>query len=105
MSLFRRRTVWTLADAGARHAASPDTFRVPTADELAGVRVGQSVKVIVVPENGLEERVWVQVTGMADERLDGVLRHDPTEIVGLHSGDPLRFERRNVVAVDRRRRE
>jgi uncharacterized protein YegJ (DUF2314 family) len=102
VSLFRRRVAWTLADAVERHAASPDTFRVPSAEAIAAVQVGDRVKLVVEPETGLAERMWVTVTTVGEESLEGVLVSDPAELRGLHAGDPIPFERRHVVAISRR---
>ena len=49
MSLFRRRVGWALADAVERHAAAPDTFRIPSDEATAAVQVGDRVKLIVEP--------------------------------------------------------
>ncbi|GEK20456.1 DUF2314 domain-containing protein [Cellulomonas xylanilytica] len=102
MSLFRRRVAWTLADAAARHAAAPDTFRVPSDDATAAVQVGDRVKLVVEPETGLAERMWVTVTAVDEESLEGVLASDPAELRGLHAGDTVSFERRHIVAISRR---
>ena len=99
MNLFRRTTPWNLADAAERHAQSPDTFRVPADAATAALRVGDRAKLIVVPRDGLEERVWVRVTAVGDEELEGALSSDPVELRGLHAGETVRFERRHVVAI------
>ncbi|KQR08512.1 DUF2314 domain-containing protein [Cellulomonas sp. Leaf334] len=101
MSLFRRRTGWTLADAVARHTAAPDTFRVPSGEATAAVRVGDRVKLLVEPQTGLAERLWVRVTTVGEESLEGTLASDPVELRGLHAGDPVQFERRHIVAISR----
>ena len=102
MSLFRRRTEWALADAASMHAAAPERFRVPSDDALAAVQVGDRVKLIVEPDTGLAERVWVRVTAVGEVELEGSLHSDPAELRGLHAGDTVQFERRHVVAISRR---
>ncbi|WP_315095986.1 hypothetical protein [uncultured Cellulomonas sp.] len=101
MNLFRRSTPWTLADWAQRHADAPETYRVPTAEVLATVQVGDRVKLVVVPRDGLEERLWVRVTEVGPDELAGNLASDPAELRGLRAGDAVRFERRHVVAVAR----
>lgn len=96
MNLFRRSTPWTLADAVQRHA------RVPGVEATSALQVGDAVKLVVVPRDGLEERVWVRVTAVGDEELVGTLRSDPAELRGLHAGDTVTFERRHVLAIARR---
>ncbi|MDQ0375618.1 DUF2314 domain-containing protein [Cellulomonas humilata] len=102
MSLFRRRVGWVLADAVEKHAAAPDTFRIPSDDAVASVQVGDRVKLIFEPSTGLAERMWVTVTDVGETELEGSLGSDPAELRGLHAGDPVQFERRNVVAISRR---
>lgn len=103
MSLFRRRTAWTLADGVAMHAAAPDRVRIPSDDAKAAVQVGDRVKLVVEPDTGLVERVWVRVTAIGDVELEGSLHSDPAELRGLHAGDTVRFERRHIVAITRGR--
>lgn len=100
--MFRRRVGWSLADAAERHAAAPDTFRVPADAALAAVRVGDRVKVVVVPQQGLEERMWVVLERVDEVELEGRLHSEPVELRSLHAGDPVVLERRNVVAIGRR---
>jgi len=100
VSLFRRRTAWVLADAVEKHAAAPDTFRIPTDEATATVRVGDRVKLLVQPDTGLAERMWVVVTTVG-ESLEGTLASDPAELRGLHAGDTVEFERRHIVAISR----
>jgi uncharacterized protein YegJ (DUF2314 family) len=99
VNLFRRSTPWSLADAVERHARTPETFPVPTDAATAALRVGDRVKLVVVPRDGLEERLWVRVTEVGEVELEGVLSSDPAELRGLSAGDVVRFERRYVVAV------
>jgi uncharacterized protein YegJ (DUF2314 family) len=99
VNLFRRTTPWSLADAAERHALAPDTFRVPADAVTAALRVGDRAKLVVVPRDGLEERVWVRVTAVGEDELEGILSSDPAELRGLHAGDSVRFERRHVIAV------
>ena len=101
MSLFRRRVAWTLADAVQRHAAAPDTFRIPTREATVAVQVGDRVKLVVEPDTGLAERVWVVVTTVGEESLEGTLASDPAELRGLRAGDAVQFERRHIVAIGR----
>jgi uncharacterized protein YegJ (DUF2314 family) len=89
-----------LADAVERHAAAPDTFRIPGDEAIAAVQVGDRVKLVVEPETGLAERMWVVVTTVG-ESLEGTLVSDPAELRGLRAGDAVPFERRHIVAISR----
>ncbi|WP_421735197.1 hypothetical protein [Cellulomonas sp.] len=94
MNLFRRSTPWSLADAVERHAGVPEA--------ASALQVGDAVKLVIVPRDGLRERVWVRVTAVGEEELVGSLRSDPAELRGLRAGDAVTFERRHVLAVARR---
>ena len=102
VSLFRRRAGWALADAVEKHAAAPRPSASRATRPSAAVRVGDRVKLIVEPSTGLAERMWVTVTAVGDEELEGSLASDPAELRGLHAGDAVQFERRHVVAISRR---
>ena len=100
--VFRRQTKWTLADAVERHRLSPDTFRIPDAESTGSLRVGDRVKVIVEPDKGVAERMWVVVTAVSEAELVGAFHSDAVEMIGLHAGDTVQLERRHVVAIGRR---
>jgi uncharacterized protein YegJ (DUF2314 family) len=102
VSLFRRKVGWVLADVVARHAAAPETFRVPSEDAVAALQVGDRVKLVVEPATGIAERMWVVVTAVGDEELEGTLASDPAELRVLRAGDAVQFERRHVAAISRR---
>ncbi|WP_426593412.1 hypothetical protein ACPPVS_17020 [Cellulomonas sp. McL0617] len=97
--VFRRRTPWTLVDAVERHRLAPDTFRIPSDEATAALRVGDQVKVVVEPDTGLVERVWLTVAAVDD--LVGTLNTDAVELHGLRAGDRVPFERRHVIAIRR----
>jgi hypothetical protein len=101
VSIFRRRIEWVLADGVERHAQSPSTFRIPDEAAKAAVGVGDRVKVMVVPSEGLAERLWVVVGSLDGEVLHGTFVSDATELRGLHAGDAVTFERRHIVAIGR----
>lgn len=71
-------------------------------EAASALQVGDAVKLVIVPRDGLEERVWVRVTAVGEAELVGSLRSDPAELRGLHAGDAVTFERRHVLAIARR---
>ena len=101
MSLFRRRAGWVLADAVEKHAAAPDTFRIPSDEAMAAVQVGDRVKLIVEPSTGPRRADVGHRDGRRRRGAGGDLACDPAELRGLHAGDPVQFERRHVVAISR----
>ncbi|MDR1431690.1 MAG: hypothetical protein LBI99_06180, partial [Propionibacteriaceae bacterium] len=59
---------WVLGDWVAMHLAHPNTFEIPTVDEIALLRPGGSVKLMFDPKGRLvtkrlhPERIWVDIT-------------------------------------------
>ena len=104
VSLFRRRVGWVLADAVEKHAAAPDTFRIPSDDAVAAVQVGDRVKLIVEPSHRARRAHVGHRDDGGRRELEGTLASDPAELRGLHAGDAVQFERRHVVAISRRPR-
>ncbi|WP_456825084.1 hypothetical protein [Cellulomonas sp. P5_E12] len=102
VKLFRRRVDWVLADGVERHALSPSTFRIVDDEAKAALREGDRVKVMVVPSEGIAERLWVVVSSVGDEVLHGTFASDAVELRGLHAGDVVTFERRHVLGIGRR---
>ena len=113
---------WQLDDAQARHRANPDTFLLPSDDELRRVDVGHAVRLIFrladladpirdgtepYSSDGLvnmvvsHERMWLWVERIEDDTLIGVLQNLP---VATHSnlvpGARVRFHRHDVIDVD-----
>ena len=102
---------WGLLDAESQHAAFPDTFPIPSADERAALRTGDLVKLVFVldppPDDGPNaERMWVEVrTAQADGSYDGWLTNKPVVISSLESSALVAFEPRHVAGIALRRDE
>lgn len=117
---------WLLDDVQARHAAAPDTFWMPSAEQLAELAPGSTARLIFQVADqadpvvdGLDpyddagrpnlvvahERMWVWIESVAgvgdDAELVGVLMNMP---VATHSrlvpGARIRFRLRDVIDVD-----
>lgn len=83
-------------DAQEMHRTYPDTFYAPSAEELAAIKVGDSVKVCA-----WDERFWVEVTGVFTHTIRGRVDNDLicTESHGLMFGDLISFHRNNVYNI------
>lgn len=113
---------WTLDDAQARHRENPDTFWLPSEDELRALEVGHSARLIFAVadladpiRDGIDpysvdgtsnlvvshERMWVWVERIEDDALVGVLQNLP---VATHSnlvpGARVRFGLRDIIDLD-----
>lgn len=95
---------YQLADGEARHRESPETFEIPTAKERNSVTAGDSVKLIFEITDGSRtqvERMWVKVTGMKEGLFEGLLNNDPFCTDELKAGEPLAFEARHIIQIER----
>jgi hypothetical protein len=99
----------TLLDARKANRASPDTFHIPSPDDVRRIQVGNMVKLSFQYDRAVQgrvgtfggERMWVRVTSIRGARFEGVLRNTPDgEGVPLRWGDPVRFGPENVLKID-----
>lgn len=96
-----------VVDALARAQRLPDRFQVPSAAVLRDVRLGDYVKIILVPEGGHGERVWVQVREIGADlegftEIKGVLDSFPLQSdIMPQRGTFLSFYRKNVVNIEK----
>ena len=96
---FRFRSAQQLA------RLQPETFQLPTAEQLEGVGPGSWVKVSVAfPENedGMDgERFWVKVLERHGDRLVGQVDNEPiaTRDHGLARDDRVEFSLEHVYDV------
>ena len=96
-----------LVDGVAKAAAHPATFHIPSAEDIAGIKVGDYVKlgfVVDSPENlpsgrlrASAERMWVNVRSLAP--FSGVLANDPVVLEDIKAGDTVDFESRHILDI------
>jgi hypothetical protein len=83
--------------------SAPYTFFLPSENELLAVAPGDLVKLTLVGlpggHNYEAERMWVKVTGVADDDLTGSLENEPFELHQLRIGDSIRFNRFQVIDI------
>lgn len=80
------------------------TFFLPSPSELAAVGKGDLVKLMFEYDHDIEkwavERMWVIVTNVDGDAVQGVLDNDPFEPNSkLSAGDTIRFERHHILAL------
>jgi len=73
-----------------------ENFEAPTLEDLADVKVGDTVKVCMSPE-----RFWAEITKVDGEKLearvDNNLFHG--DEFGFDFNDTIKFEKRNIYSV------
>ena len=93
---------YALIDPRPVAAGAPYTFFLPLASHLAGLAVGDLVKLIFrIDPPGAEfdaERAWVSITQVGPDGLSGTLDNDPEEL-RLAAGDVIRFQPFHVIDV------
>ena len=83
-------------DAQLMNQEHPDTFDIPTVEELDALAVGDDVKVAIGGE-----RFWTRITEINDgsfmAEVDNEL--ECTDIHGLQLGDQISFERKHIYDI------
>lgn len=107
--LFNR---WSFGDALARNAAHPDSFWIPSNDEVATLEPGDDVKLMFEAKgwtHGLHgcsgERMWVTITKVKGDRFEGSLNNVPAVWNHLHYGDKVKFTRAHIIDYEYRTEE
>lgn len=97
-------TPWELVDVWKMNQAHPNTFDVPSYEELQHLRKGSSVKLIFdifgTEDNLSGERMWVTVTVRDGDRFVGALGSQPVVIRGLRYGDTIDFTINNISDIE-----
>lgn len=97
-------TPWELMDARKMNQAHPDTFHVPSTDDLMNLKAGSIVKlgfdVTVTNDAPGSERMWVVMTTRNGDEFVGKLDSDSAVIRGLKYGDTIHFTTDNILSID-----
>jgi len=91
-----------LVDCQTMNILYPETFHVPSIEQLYSLQVGDYVKLIFVAKNKRKERMWVKITSIdtsADEdEFVGILNNEPI-IMDLKLGDKVWFNAKHIAAI------
>jgi len=71
-----------------------DTFDAPTAEQIANLMVGSSVKVCI----NNEERVWTKITEIDGDEITATVDNEPY-LVDLDYGDTINFKTHHIYDV------
>lgn len=92
---------WTIDDPRPIAEASPYTYYLPSENELLALQPGDQVKLIFRPEPPGEkwdaERMWVTITAVRGEMLDGVLDNTPFDMPQIRCGAVVHFRQSDVI--------
>lgn len=81
----------TLVDVTERHRKNPDTFEIPSQEEIDNLEIQDYCKVILNDK----ERIWVQITDkISKDFFKGTVENDTVfkEIHGLDFKDVITFK-------------
>lgn len=93
---------YTLSDVVDIHNQYPETFEIPTTDEVNNIKIGDYCKLIFKVDQlsyrADAERMWVKVTSIDGNQYVGTLANDPV-VVDLVFGGVIAFGMRNIASI------
>lgn len=90
---------YTLVDGELQNKLTPETFGIPTKEEVEGIKDGDYVKVGFEEEGKQTERMWVQVTSIQDSVFAGILDNDPVQLDTVKYRDVVTFEAKHILSI------
>ena len=95
---------YTLENIHEKHNADPRHFLKPSDEEIAGLQVGDPVRLIFLlsretKEGCRAERMWVTITKINGTSYTGTLTNQPTFITTLNAGDIVDFSAENIATL------
>lgn len=95
--------LYEVLDPRPNAAEAPYTFFLPDSDLINTVRIGDHVKAIIraVPPSKTfdAERMWIQVSSIGPDWLEGTLDSQPRDMPNLLRGAPMRLPRSHIIDV------
>lgn len=82
-------------DAQQMHKDHPETFEVPSKEELDAIKPGDNVKVCVNDQ----ERFWVLVTEVNGDKITGMVNNKLLGDYGFDYEDTIKVLKRNVYSI------
>lgn len=92
---------FSLIDGVAMNKAHPDTFEIPTTDEIAALKDGDHVKLgfkMKRKDCPSAERMWVKIVARKGGDYCGTIANSPV-FVNAEFGDLLLFERKHILSI------
>lgn len=90
---------WHLGNGVERNREHPDTFWVPSDDAKAGLATGDLVKLMFETKDW-GERMWVRITKIGPNRIEGTLENEPWAIARLTWGHTVKFQRKHIIDIE-----
>jgi len=92
--------IFPLVDAQLMHKNNPNTFHVPTLEELSKIKINDLVK--ICPDCEETERFWTQVVEIDGEKIIARIDNDLvcTQSHGLIYDDLIQLESKNIYSIE-----
>lgn len=90
--------MYTLIDAEERNKKYPETFHIPSREDIVKVEKGIFVK-LIFSEGKNFERMWVRVTHKIGNDFKGVLSSKPSKLISIKDGELVLFKSNNIVEI------
>lgn len=91
--------MYTLIDGVRMSEKHKDTFIIPSPEEIKSLVVGDFVKVGFQEEGKTTERMWVLISAINGDALEGTLSNDPDNLDSIKCDDEVKFKTRNILGV------
>ena len=88
---------YELGNAKEMNLQFPDTFDLP---DLSSLELGSSVKLCFIEKDkNPSERMWVTVSKIKGNKLEGKLNNTPYILTDLKYGDLIKFNKDNIYSI------
>lgn len=90
---------YTLIDAVERNRLHPNTFHIPSTEEIMQLKKNDYAKVGFEEEGKLSEKMWVEINRIDGGKFEGKLNNDPFNLETIKDGDAVHFESKHILAI------
>lgn len=91
---------YTLRDCAEQNRLYPELFFIPKNSDIDSLVIGSIVKLFFINSHTHEtEGMWVTITKILDNELEGFLSNKPDLIDGLKFRDTVHFHRSNIANI------
>lgn len=93
-----------LENVRIRHQKNPETFQIPSENDLEKLEEGDIVKLIfVIPamsaHHDFLERMWVEISDKARDEYRGILSNSSIHSSELQPGKIIHFKSENIASI------
>lgn len=90
--------MYTLLDGVKQNSLHPETFEIPSKEEIQQLTIGDVVKLGFEKKDDMTERMWVIITHISGDQFEGKLDNDPV-IIDIKIGDKVEFKAKNIIGI------